>query len=157
MICSLGTFLPNRTHFTMSDLRFDDYADELAELFTTEQTCLGCLADEPGQEAHMGFGGCLSYDYDYDYDEHGDESALPEPLSDEQLSFLQNIVVPEGIHFCINGHLISPGTAVTDALSAFGEGNDYDEEECYGCWVDSMGRSDHTGVNGCLSDYGGCC
>ncbi len=151
----------------MSDLRFDDYAAELSELFTTEDTCLGCLADEPDQHAHMGFGGCLA---DHDH-YHYDNTALPETLSDTQLAALRDSVVPEGVRFYINGHLVPPGMAMSDALSAFGDGNDgnYDEGDecgedcdddddgCQGCLFDSMTRSDHTGVNGCLSDYGGCC
>lgn len=94
-------------------------------------------------------------DDNYDYN----NTAPLEPLSAEQLAFLHNSVVPEDVQFYINGHLVLPGTAVTDALSAIDNYGDYCEEddECYGCQMDSMSRADHTGVNGCLTDKGGCC
>ena len=192
----------------MSDLPFDDYATELSQLAVTEDppfyngSCLGCLANEPDQLSHMGLGGCLADDYDDYYN----NTAPLEPMSDEQLAILHDSVVPEDVQFYINGYLIPPGTAVTDALSAlsgnynndffnldnyhysdddaedddnyhynghpilpdmavtdamsaFGE-DDYcgdDDDECYGCQMDSMSRADHTGVNGCLTDMGGCC
>ena len=220
----------------MSDLPFHDYATELSQLAVTEDppfyngSCLGCLANEPDQLSHMGLGGCLADDYDDYYN----NTAPLEPMSDEQLAILYDSVVPEDVQFYINGYLIPPGTAVTDALSAlsgtynddffnldnyhytdddaedddnyhynttalleplsdlaafqnldvpdgvkyynghpilpdmavtdamsaFGEGeDDYcdDDDECYGCQMDSMSRADHTGVNGCLTDMGGCC
>ena len=101
----------------MSDLRFDDYAEEFLELCATEDGCLGSLADDYG-------------------DDYGDDIALPEPLSAEQIAFLQNTTVPDGIKFYINGHLVPPGTAVIDALSDFGNdfGNENDEiDGCPGC------------------------
>jgi hypothetical protein len=144
----------------MSDLPFDDYVTELSQLAVTEDppfyngSCLGCLANEPDQLSHMGLGGCLADDYDY-----YNNTAPLEPLSDEQLAELYDSVVPEDVQFSINGHLVPPGTAVMDALSAIDNHGDYcdEDDECYGCQMDSMSRADHTGVNGCLTDMGGCC
>jgi hypothetical protein len=131
----------------MSDLLFNDYATEFMELIAATK-CPGCLADEPDQHAHMGLDGCLADDED------NADTAPPEPLSDEQLAAIQNLAVPEGVQFYINGHLVPPGTAVADALSAFDDDYDdyYTEEECHGCRVDSDTRADHTGIGGCLYD-----
>jgi hypothetical protein len=131
----------------MSDLLFNDYANEFMELIAATK-CPGCLADEPDQRAHMGPSGCLADDED-----NGDTAPL-EPLSDEQLEAILNLAFPEGAQFYINGHLVPPGTAVADALSAF----QYDDDESYhGSRVDSNTHANHTGVNGCLTDKGGCC
>lgn len=101
----------------MSDLPFEDYVTELLELSSTE--CPGCLAQEPGQYAHMGPSGCLA-------DDDNDEDTTPiEPLSAEELEALYNLAVPEGVQFSINGHLIPPGTAVMDALDNYAE-----DDEC---------------------------
>ena len=91
-------------------------------------------------------------------DEPSLKDALSPPLTIEQLKKMRDLVIPEGVVFTINGHLVAPGTLLPDAMDEFFDDNyedygypeDDEEETCRGCIGEMKGGYYHSGPGGCL-------